>query len=91
MAAINGMAIAEVCNKLGAGRQFSNKDIDPSVGVHLLVKIGDHVKKDTLCIILYHNEVNLNKSFLTLLQNSIELTNEIVVPENILLGIVDCN
>lgn len=84
------MVIAEVSNKLGAGRQFSNQIIDPAVGVHLLVKIGDYIEKNTCCMILHHNEMDLNKSYLTLLQNSIELTNEIVEPENILLGVIDC-
>lgn len=88
---INGKTIAEVCNKLGAGRQFSNQQIDPAVGVQLLIKIGDYIKKDTKCIVLYHNEIDLDKSFLILLQNAIELTDEVVQTENILLGIIDCN
>jgi thymidine phosphorylase len=88
---INGMIIAEICNKLGAGRQFSNQQIDPAVGVQLLVKIGDYIKNDTQCIILYHNEIDLDKSFLISLQNSIELTDKVVQPENILLGVIDCN
>lgn len=85
------MTIAEVCNKLGAGRQFANQQIDPAVGVHLLVKIGDYVKNDTECIVLYHNEIQLDKSLLIVLQNAIELTDEVVQPENILLGVIDCN
>lgn len=76
---------------MGAGRQFSNQCIDPAVGVHLFVKIGDFIKKDNVCIVLHHNEVNLNKLFLTLLQNAIELTNDIVKPENIILGVIDSN
>lgn len=85
------MIIAEVCNKLGAGRQFSNQEIDPAVGVHLLVKEGDHIKSDSILMVLHHNETELNKSFLTLLQSSVELTDKLVVPENIVLGVIDCN
>ncbi|XP_022182874.1 thymidine phosphorylase-like isoform X2 [Myzus persicae] len=88
---INGMTIAKVCNKLGAGRQFSNQAIDPAVGIHLLVRKGDRVKTDTVCMVLYHNEIDLNESYLILLQQSIELTNEIVEPEDILLGVIDIN
>ncbi|VVC39760.1 Pyrimidine-nucleoside phosphorylase, conserved site,Glycosyl transferase family 3, N-terminal [Cinara cedri] len=88
---INGIMIAEVCQKLGAGRQFFHQDIDPAVGVHLFVKIGDYIKRDNVYMVLYHNEIDLNKLFLTLLQNSIELTNEIVKPENIIIGVIDCN
>lgn len=85
------MTIAKVCNKLGAGRQFSDQEIDPAVGVNLFVKIGDHVERDSLFLILHHNETDLDKSLLSLLQNSIELTNEIVEPMNILLDVIDCN
>ncbi|XP_015376418.1 PREDICTED: pyrimidine-nucleoside phosphorylase-like [Diuraphis noxia] len=88
---IDGMTIAKVCNKLGAGRQFSNQAIDPAVGVRLLVKKGDHVEIDTVCMVLYHNETDLNESYLILLQQSIELMTEIVEPENIVLGVIDCN
>lgn len=88
---INGLIIAEVCLKLGAGRQFSNQVIDPAVGVHLFVKIGDYIDRGSVCMVLHHNETNLNRLFLTLLQNSIELTDKIVTPENIILGVIDCN
>jgi len=85
------MNIAKVCNKLGAGRQFSNQVIDPAVGIRLLVKKGDRVEIGTVCMVLYHNEINLNDSYLILLQQSIELVNEIVKPEDIVLGVIDCN
>lgn len=85
------MIIAEVCNKLGAGRQFSNQEIDPAVGVHLRVKEGNHVKSGSILMVLHHNETGLNKSFLTLLQSSVELTDNLVEPENIVLGVIDYN
>ncbi|XP_060849257.1 thymidine phosphorylase-like isoform X1 [Rhopalosiphum padi] len=88
---INGMTIAKVCNKLGAGRQFSNQAIDPAVGIRLLVKKGSHVEIDTVCMVLYHNETDLNESYILLLQQSIELVDEIVEPEDILLGVINCN
>lgn len=82
------MTIAEVCNKLGAGRQFSDQKIDPAVGVQLLVKTGDYVKRNNPCIVLYHNETDLNQTLLTLLLSSIELSSKIVEPENIVLGVI---
>lgn len=88
---VRGKTIAEVCNKLGAGRQFSNQQIDPTVGVHLLVKEGDYVESDTVCIVLHHNETHLDESFLKLLKDSVELTDVLVKPENIVLGVIDCN
>lgn len=88
---INGMCIAKVCNKLGAGRQFSVKEIDPAVGVHLLVKIGDYVQSNAVCMVLHHNKIDLDQSLLTLLFDSIELTNNIVESENMILEVIDCN
>jgi len=88
---IDGMTIAKICNKLGAGRQFSNQAIDPAVGIRLLVKKGDRVEINTVCMVLYHNETDLNESYLILLQQSIKLMTEIVEPENIVLGVIDCN
>jgi thymidine phosphorylase len=85
------MTIAKVCNKLGAGRQFSNQAIDPAVGIRLLVKKGSHVEIDTVSMVLYHNETDLNESYILLLQQSIELVDEIVEPEDILLGVINCN
>jgi len=88
---INGRCIAEVCNELGAGRQFSGQEIDPAVGVHLFVQIGDYIKSDAICMVLYHNTIDLDQSLLTLLLDSIELTNNIVESENMVLEVIDCN
>lgn len=88
---ISGIKIANVCNALGAARQSASQQIDSTIGVHLLVKKGDYIGNNTLCMILHHNEMDLGKSFTTSLQNAIETTNEIVEPENILLGVIDCD
>lgn len=88
---INGMIIAKVCNELGAGRQFSDQEINPAVGVRVLMKIGDYIKRNATCIVLYHDKIDLNRSFITSLLDSIELTSEIVEPVNIVLGVIDCN
>lgn len=85
------MIIGEVCNKLGAGRQFSDQEINPAVGVRVLMKVGDYVESNTSCIVLYHDETDLNRSFLIQLLDSIELTNDIVEPINIVLGVIDSN
>lgn len=88
--AIDGMVVAVVCNQLGAGRQFSNQQIDPAVGVQLLVRVGDRISSGAICMVLHHNEIRLDQSHLTSLQNAIELTDEVVEPESTLLGVIDC-
>lgn len=83
------MIIARVCNELGAGRKFSDEQIDPAVGVRLMVKVGDRVERDVVCMVLYHNRDDSDKSFSTSLLGSIELTDEIVERENIVIGVID--
>ncbi|XP_050544156.1 thymidine phosphorylase-like [Daktulosphaira vitifoliae] len=70
---IDGMAIAKVCNVLGAGRQFSGQKIDPGVGVHLLVSEGDYVDLGKVILNLHHNNTSLNEKLVEDLQKSIEI------------------
>lgn len=42
---IDGLALAEVLHKLGAGRTKSGEKIDHSVGAEMLVEMGQLVQK----------------------------------------------
>ncbi len=45
---------------LGAGRKTKEDDVDPSVGIQLLKKVGDEVKEgETLAIMIHNNEDKL--------------------------------
>ncbi|XP_048011168.1 thymidine phosphorylase [Megalobrama amblycephala] len=52
---IDGLALAEVLHKLGAGRTKSGEKIDHSVGAEILVKMGQRVQKGESWIRIHHN------------------------------------
>ncbi|XP_050434287.1 thymidine phosphorylase-like [Adelges cooleyi] len=72
--AIYGKTIAEACNSLGAGRLVCDQQIDPSVGVHVLVEEGAYIKSGTPLLNLHHNKTTLDQHIIALLQNSIEIS-----------------
>lgn len=87
---IDGMAIAKVCNTLGAGRQFSEQNIDPAVGVHLLVGEGDYVDPGKVILVLHHNETALNEKLVGDLRQSVEISQQpSSEPNDIVLDYID--
>jgi pyrimidine-nucleoside phosphorylase len=65
-----GVAAAE----LGAGRKTKDDAIDPSVGIWMHKRIGDHIKKgDRLCTLYANDESKLNTA-LEALQGSIRIS-----------------
>ena len=56
ISALNALAIGRAANLLGAGRQTTEDDIDPTVGVELRAKIGDRVEEDQLLALLHVND-----------------------------------
>ncbi|XP_051547297.1 thymidine phosphorylase-like [Myxocyprinus asiaticus] len=57
---IDGLALAQVLHKLGAGRTKSGEKIDHSVGAELLVDIGQWVMKGQTWIRIHHNSTELS-------------------------------
>ncbi len=73
---------------LGAGRTKKEDKIDLSVGVELLKKTGDEVKKgETLCVLYYNDEKNLLSSADTIL-NAYEIKNTKPKEEKLVHGVV---
>ncbi|XP_016390935.1 thymidine phosphorylase-like [Sinocyclocheilus rhinocerous] len=60
---IDGLALAEVLHKLGAGRTKSGEEIDHSVGAEILVEMGQQVQKGQSWIRIHHNCPNLNPHY----------------------------
>ncbi|XP_067283313.1 thymidine phosphorylase isoform X2 [Pseudorasbora parva] len=56
---IDGLALAEVLHKLGAGRTKSGEKIDHSVGAEILVKMGQQVQKGESWIRIHYNSPDL--------------------------------
>ncbi|XP_009298457.1 thymidine phosphorylase isoform X1 [Danio rerio] len=57
---IDGLALAEVLHKLGAGRTKSGEKIDHSVGAEMLVEMGQLVQKGQTWIRIHHSSVDLS-------------------------------
>ena len=57
---VNARTVGRACMALGAGRERVDAGIDPSVGVLLNKKIGDHVEKgEPLCTVFYNQAARL--------------------------------
>lgn len=56
---IQAMPLAEVLNKLGAGRSLAGQAINLSVGAELLVSVGEHITKGTPWIRIYYERPEL--------------------------------
>ena len=56
---INALKVGELSVKLGAGRITKDSKIDYSVGIKLLKRSGDLVKKDDIIAKLYVNDLNI--------------------------------
>nr|XP_055047178.1 thymidine phosphorylase-like [Misgurnus anguillicaudatus]XP_055047179.1 thymidine phosphorylase-like [Misgurnus anguillicaudatus] len=57
---IDGMTVAKVLHKLGAGRNEPGEKIDHSVGAEILVDMGQRVTKGQSWIRIHHNSPELN-------------------------------
>ncbi|KAK2892934.1 hypothetical protein QQF64_035158 [Cirrhinus molitorella] len=65
---IDGLALAKVLHKLGAGRTKSGEEIDYSVGAEILVKMGQQVQKGESWIRIHHNCPDLSTHYSDLQQ-----------------------
>lgn len=87
----DGLCLAEVLHKLGAGRSSAGAPINHSVGAELLVSLGEKVKKGVSWLRLHYDSPAPTPEQMTLLQNSLviagteyqkeNLVQEILLPE----------
>ncbi|XP_077091039.1 thymidine phosphorylase [Siphateles boraxobius] len=68
---IDGLALAEVLHKLGAGRTKSGEKIDHSVGAEILVKMGQQVQNGESWIRIHHNSPDLSTDQYSVLQKAL--------------------
>ena len=78
---IDGMAIAEACLGLGAGRARLGDIVDRAVGAILEVQVGDRLEVGEPWMVLYHRG-EMDRGVLEELLGSITLSDEEVVPES---------
>ncbi|XP_053364831.1 thymidine phosphorylase [Clarias gariepinus] len=73
---IDGMAIAIVLHKLGAGRIKAGQPINHSVGAELLVDLGQQIKKGQAWIRIHHDGATLSSKQHADLQEALALGSE---------------
>lgn len=74
---------------LGAGREYKDQAIDLSVGINMLVEIGDAVKADTAVAVIEANDLVKAELAKNIIQNSIKLSSNLVLKPKLILGVVD--
>ncbi|KAJ8373389.1 hypothetical protein AAFF_G00265770 [Aldrovandia affinis] len=68
---VNGMILAEVLHKLGAGRTKAGAPINHSVGAELLVTVGKQVKKGDVWVRIHYETPVLNAELQAYLQGAL--------------------
>ncbi|KAJ8381476.1 hypothetical protein SKAU_G00022540 [Synaphobranchus kaupii] len=68
---VNGIIIAEVLHKLGAGRTKAGEPINHSIGAELLVTVGTKVKKGDIWVRVHYETPVLNAELQACLQGAL--------------------
>ena len=84
---IDALKIGEAAMLLGAGRATKEDIIDEAVGVKVLKKIGDKVKKGDVLAKIYTNGKGTDEA-IALVLDAYVLTNEVVKPNQIILKVI---
>lgn len=86
---INTEAVGIASVVLGAGRSKKEDHIDPSVGIKVLKKIGDHIQEDEPVALMYVSEKSDVDLAIKLIKDAYEIVDENVKPREILLGVIE--
>ncbi|KAM3842364.1 thymidine phosphorylase, partial [Diretmus argenteus] len=70
---VDGLVVAEVLHKLGAGRSKAGEPVNHSVGVELLVSLGQKVTRGVSWLRLHYDSPALTPDQINLLQNALTL------------------
>ncbi|KAG9340027.1 hypothetical protein JZ751_022138 [Albula glossodonta] len=68
---VNGMILAEVLHKLGAGRTKAGEDINHSVGAELLVTVGEQVQRGVPWVRIHYEKPDFNVRLQDYLQGAL--------------------
>lgn len=73
---------------LGAGRETIDSKVDLSVGIYLLKKVGDFVKKDEILAKIYSNDPDKTQKSIERLLNAYEFSKSRVEKPKLIYGVV---
>lgn len=80
---IEAIDIGMAAMKIGAGRETKEDEIDLTVGVELLKKVGDFVSNEPIAIIYYNDKKNLDEA-IKLIKDSYYISSEKVSKPNLI-------
>lgn len=84
---IHTHSIGDAAMILGAGRKTKDDQIDPSVGIKVIGKVGKFVDQGDILAIIYANGKE-EENALRITQQAFEITNEVVQKNKIVLDII---
>ncbi|NSW51270.1 MAG: thymidine phosphorylase [Anaerolineae bacterium] len=87
--AIDAREIGESAVDLGAGRITKQDDIDPSVGISILHKVGDPIRKGDPLFVLHANNRNLADTARARILNAHRISSEPIDPLPLFYGVIE--
>jgi len=84
---IDARSIGEVCMELGAGRKRAGEPIDPRVGLRVLKKVGEPVKKGETIFEVGHASAAVFRSILPKLLGAVTIATRRKAPPRLIAGI----
>ena len=85
---LNAEEVGKIAMHLGAGRVRKEDDIDYSVGVELIKKVGDFVEKGNIVAYVYANDEQKGKEAVEMLKEKYIIGNEKIEPIKSILEII---
>ncbi len=85
---LNAEEVGKIAMHLGAGRVRKEDDIDYSVGVELIKKVGDFVEKGNIVAYVHANEEQKGKEAVEMLKEKYIIGNEKIEPIKSILEII---
>lgn len=85
---LNAEEVGKIAMHLGAGRVRKEDDIDYSVGVELIKKVGDFVEKGNIVAYVYANDEQKGKEAVEMLKEKYIIVNEKIEPIKAILEII---
>ena len=85
---LNAEEVGKIAMHLGAGRVRKEDDIDYSVGVELVKKVGDSVEKGDIVAYVYANDEQKGKEAVEMLKEKYIIGNEKIEPIKSILEII---
>ena len=89
IAQVHARTIGETAVVLGAGRKMKGEEIDPAVGIQVLVKVGEPVESGQPLFVIHARDENSMKAARSSLRDAVEIVAEEVDPLPLFYGLVD--